>query len=111
MRNFEPANLPARQPQVLGRKPAAWEQGNRSLRRALTLARAWHLEQAATLLRQYSSVDALMLAASKTAGLVAVIGTEARQLGAPLPADVIDAMPELHRWAATFREQVRGRRS
>lgn len=109
MRNLEPANLPARQPRNPDRRLAVLEQANRSLRRALISAPSWHLNKASTFLRQHPSMDALTLAASKTSGLVAVIGIEACQLGAPLPAEVIDAMPELHHWAVTLKEQVRGR--
>jgi hypothetical protein len=111
MRNLDPANLPARQAWNPGRRLAVSAQGNPSLRRALILAPAWHLDQASTFLRQHPNVDAMMLAATKTAGLVAVMGIEVRQLDVPLPANVIDTMPELHHWAATLKEQVRGRQS
>jgi hypothetical protein len=111
MRNLEPANNAAWRPSPFGRQLAVREQTSRSLRRALALAPAWHLDQASALLNPNPSVDALMLAAIRMPGVVAEIGLEAWQLGAPVPADVIDAMPKLRHWAATLKEQVRGGRA
>jgi len=110
MGNLEPSDPAARRPWTFSRRLAVREQTSRSLRRALTLAPAWHLDQAAALLHQNPSFDTSVLAASKTPDIMAAILLEAWQLGAPLPAGVIDAMPELRHWAATLKQQVRGDR-
>jgi hypothetical protein len=110
MRNFEPANNATWRPSPFGRRLAVREQTSRSLRRALALAPAWHLDQASALLNQNPSVDALMLAATKLPVVVAVIGLEAWKLGAPVPVEIIHAMPELRHWAATLKKRVRGER-
>ncbi len=47
-----------------------------------------------------------MLAASRTAGVVAVIDRYARRLGVPLPDEVVDAAAELRGWARSVKSQL-----
>lgn len=83
-------NLPVRWQPTLRQRFVAWELASRNLRRMLTRAVGEHLEQAGVLLDEVGSVEALMLAASRTAGVVAVIDRHARELGVPLPAEVVN---------------------
>jgi len=83
----------------------SWERRRRNLRRVLVCAAADHLTQAASMLRQAPSSEAFMLAANKTAEVLAVLTIDAEQLGLrPLPPAAVAAIPELRRWALTVRE-------
>jgi hypothetical protein len=61
----------------------------------------------AVILPQASDVNTCRLAAAGMAQALAALALGARQLGAPLPSEVIDAVPELHRWATNVRVHVR----
>ena len=89
------------------RQLAVREHTRRSLRRALTLAMVDHLEQVAATLRQAPDVNTYMVAAAALARLLVLLSLGAHQLGRPLPPAVIDAIPELHRWAAGVKAQAR----
>jgi hypothetical protein len=86
---------------------AVREYAGRSLRRAVALALVDHLEQVAATLRQAPDVNTYMVAAAGTARLLMVLSLGAHQLGRPLPPAVIDAIPELHRWAVSVKAQAR----
>jgi len=72
----------------------------------LTRAVGEHLEQAGVLLDEVASVEALMLAASRTAEVVAVIDRHARELGVPLPAEVVNGAVALRCWAGSVKYQL-----
>jgi hypothetical protein len=89
------------------RQLAVREHARRSLRRALALALVDHLEQVAATLRQAPDVNTYMVAAAALARLLVVLSLGAHRLGRPLPPAVIDAIPELHRWAVGVKAQSR----
>src|SRR6266545_2658743 len=86
---------------------AVREHAGRSLRRAVALALVDHLEQVAAKLRQTSDVNTYMVAAAGMARVLVVLSLGAHQFGRPLPPAVIDAIPELHRWAVSVKAQAR----
>jgi len=103
MKRLEPTNLPAAQ---RGIQLAVREHASRSLRRALALALVDHLEHIAATLRQTPDVNTYMVAAAGMARVLVVLSLGAHQLGRPLPPAVIDAVPELHRWAMSVKAQA-----
>jgi hypothetical protein len=48
-----------------------------------------------------------MVAAAGMARVLVVLSLGAHQLGRPFPPAVIDAIPELHRWAVSVKAQAR----
>ncbi|HKX13647.1 MAG TPA: hypothetical protein VJN19_00515 [Propionibacteriaceae bacterium] len=103
MKRLEPVQRhQARSPHLAVREPAG-----RSLRRALALAMVDHLEQVAATLRQAPDVNIYMVAAAGMARVLVVLSLGTYQLGRPLPPEVIDAIPALHRWAASVNRQAR----
>jgi hypothetical protein len=86
---------------------AVREHASRGLRLALALALVDHLEQVTTTLRQTADVNTHMVAAAGVARVLVVLSLGAHQLESPLPPAVIDAIPELHRWARSVKAQVR----
>jgi hypothetical protein len=86
---------------------AVREHAGRSVRRALALALVDHLEQVAITLRQAPDVNTYMVAAAGMARVLMVLSLGAHQLERPLPPAVIDAIPELHRWAVSVKAQAR----
>jgi hypothetical protein len=78
-----------------------------SLRRALALALVDHLNHVAAILRQTADVNTYMVAAAGMARVLAALSLGAHQLASPLPPAVIDAIPELHRWAVTVKADAR----
>src|SRR6266568_3767122 len=72
-----------------------WPGMPRAYRRILVCAAADHLAQAAAILRDTLTVEAYMLAASKTAEVIGVLQHGADQLQAPLPANASDTADDL----------------
>jgi hypothetical protein len=107
MKRLEPTNLPAQQRLTRRTQLAVREHANRGLRRALALALVDHLEQVASTLRQIPDVNTYMVAAGGMARVLLVLSLGAHQLESPLPPAVIDAIPELHRWAVSVKAQAR----
>jgi hypothetical protein len=107
MKRLEPTNLPAEQRWTRRTQLAVREHANRSLRRALALALVDHLEQVANTLRETPDVNTYMVAAAGMARVLVVLSLGAHHLGSPLPPEVIDAIPELHRWAVRAKAQSR----
>jgi hypothetical protein len=52
-------------------------------------------------------VDTYMVAAASVARVLVVLSLGAHRLERPLPPEVIDAIPGLHRWAAGVKAQAR----
>jgi hypothetical protein len=102
MKRLEPTN----QHRARRTHLAVREHANRSLRRALALAMVDHLEQVAATLRQTPDVNTSMVAAAGMARVLVVLCLGAHQLGRPLPPEVIDAIPALHRWAVGVKGQA-----
>ena len=94
---------PIRAAGTLGRELAVWEQSNWGMRRAQALTVARSLKEVTAILQQAPNVSICMLAAAGMAQALAIPAPGARQLGAPLPRDVIDAVPELHGWQRASR--------
>jgi len=107
MKRLEPTNLPAQQRWTGRTQLAVRDHANHSLRRALALALVDHLEQVAITLRQTPDVNTYMVAAAGLARVLVVLSLGAHQLESPLPPEVIDAIPELHRWAVSVKAQAR----
>ncbi len=80
-----------------------WAQTSRSLRRVLASAAADHLRQAAVLLRDPPSIDALLLGAVGTAEVIDALGADARRLGTTLPAELTASLAWLRRGAAALK--------
>jgi hypothetical protein len=103
MKRLEPVQRhQARRPHL-----AVQEHAARSLRRALALAMVDHLEQVAATLRRAPDVNVYMVAAAGMARVLVVLGLGAHQLGRPLPPEVVDAIPALHRWAVGVKAPAR----
>ncbi len=98
---------PIRAAGTLGRELAVWEQSNWGMRRAQALTVARSLKEVTAILQQAPNVSICMLAAAGMAQALAIPAPGARQLGAPLPRDVIDAVPELHGWATSVKARLR----
>jgi len=88
-----------------GERPGGPDIG-RDLHRLLAGAVANHLEYAAALLRRDPTVDALMLGASGTAKVIAVLSTVATRIGVPLPSEAVQAIQGLHVWAFTVKDDA-----
>lgn len=101
------ASPPARRPWTLGRDLAVWEQTDRSMRRARALTVARCLNEVTAILQQAPNVNTCMLAAAGMAQALATLAVGARGLGAPLPPEVMDAVPELHGWATSVKARLR----
>jgi hypothetical protein len=82
----------------------------RDLHRLLAGAVADHLERAAALLRQDPNIDALLLGASGTAKVIAVLATAAARIGAPLPVEAVMAIQSLRVLAFTVKDDVHKQR-
>jgi hypothetical protein len=98
---------PAQRHQARRTHLAVREHADRSLRRALTLAMVDHLKQVAATLRQAPDGSVYMVAAAGMARVLVVLSLGAHQLGRPLPPEVIDAIPALHRWAVGVKAPAR----
>jgi hypothetical protein len=83
------------------------EHASRSLRRALALAMVDHLKQVAATLRRAPDRSVYMVAAAGVALVLVALSLGARHLGRPLPPEVVDAIPALHRWAVGVKAQAR----
>ena len=103
MKRLEPTNQHRARRTYL----AVREHADRSLRRVLALVMVDHLEQVATTLRQAPDGSVYMVAAAGVARVLVVLSLGSHQLGRPLPPEVIDAIPALHRWAVGVNAPAR----
>jgi hypothetical protein len=83
----------------------ALERHNRGVRRMLARAAADHLFQAASLLREVPSADAVVLSAAGTTELLYALDDAAHTLGGALPAGFAVLADQLPAWAAAVKRQ------
>jgi len=83
----------------------AYDRHHHNLRRMLARAAADHLFNAARLLCQVPSADAVVLSAAGTAEVLYALEDAARTLGGALPADLTALADQLPGWAAALKQQ------